>query len=272
MSDWCRLDSRILRDSFWLSLSPTQRCIWVSLMALAAETDGVILVTDVSKLSRLLDVSTKQLRSLLVSASDRLSITDESIEFKQWRKYNPPRESSSERVRAWREKKRVTCVTPETPCNGSTIRNETNERYKTNETPMSDAVEPLHTSRAPEPARTNDGDGPTTAACQPVDHPIPTSTNGKIPNPFADKSARTTRGQPKTEARMLCDDLEKILGVQNENDRRGIWIDFSAAASSAGLETVRRIIGEMREAMNNGIAKNPIGLARTKLRACYKTA
>ncbi len=265
MSSWIRLDEAIFTDDWYMDLSEPCKIAWIHFLLLAKRNRGRVGTCSPKLLASNLHTSQNSAQEMIDSALKNGNLLLEDGKFwkvKNWAKYQEDQTNSERQTRhrsnGSNVEERYSPLRNGNNADGTKTRRDETGRDGTY--PMTDADGPLHTSRAPE--HTRESTAPTSA----------TNVAGPPPNPDIGQTIAEAlkhsngTGPPKSEAATLCDELCQIVGARTKNDRTGIWVDCSSMAAQHGLEPVRRIIAEMREVMTTGEARNPIGLARRKLR------
>jgi hypothetical protein len=144
---YCNLHDDILDNDWYMSLPDNQKVVWIHLMALASKEQGTIRLTSIRLLAGRIGVTQHSLRCLIASAQHRLSIeAGVSITFTDWSQWNVKRDISKDRVRSYREKKRVTKPLRNDQCNGHvTLTEEEEEKNRVRK----DKVEESNTVSSP---------------------------------------------------------------------------------------------------------------------------
>ena len=114
---WMRLDDSILSKGWWVEMTPEQRSCYITILIQAAALDGRIVAKSTRTLAQLLRCSHRTLAQLLSNCDSRLIFENGVCTVRDWEQWNPKRDSSKDRVRAYREKNRHDVTVDVTGCN-----------------------------------------------------------------------------------------------------------------------------------------------------------
>lgn len=102
------LHQSILDNEWFISLTDSQARTFLHLLAYATPTDGHIMTKSLALISRRTCRDVRSIRSLLAQSEGRIIETETGFYITDWLQYNKPRDVSTDRVRKYREMKRVT--------------------------------------------------------------------------------------------------------------------------------------------------------------------
>lgn len=105
---YANLHDRLLDNEWYMKLPDSLARTWVHLIAYAAKEDGEILSTDIDFIASKIGRKPSSLRMLLDKSEGRIFSDGNSLKIRDWRQWNKERDSSKDRVRAYRNRKRVT--------------------------------------------------------------------------------------------------------------------------------------------------------------------